>query len=75
MTRQACDLALRTVCDRIGLTGYSTHSFRHTALTRLSNAGVPLRVVQEISGHRSLQELQRYLEVKPEQVEDAIASL
>ena len=75
ITRQACDLALRTVCDRIGLEGHSTHSFRRTTLTRLSNAGVPLRVIQEISGHRSLQELQRYLEVSPEQVEDAISSL
>ena len=75
VTRQACDLALRTACDRCGLKGYSTHSFRRTALTRLSNAGVPLRVVQEISGHRSLQELQRYLEVQPEQVESAISFL
>jgi integrase/recombinase XerD len=41
----------------------------------LSNRKVPLRVIQEISGHKSLQELQRYLEVSPEQVEDAIASL
>ena len=75
ITRQACDLALRKVCDRIGLEGHSTHSFRRTALTRLSNSKVPLRVIQEISGHKSLQELQRYLEVSPEQVEDAIASL
>lgn len=75
ITRQACDKALRIVCDRIGVEGHSTHSFRRTTLTRLSNGKVPLRVIQEISGHKSLQELQRYLEVSPEQVEDAIASL
>ena len=75
ITRQACDKALRIVCDRIGLEGHSTHSFRRTTLTRLSNRKVPLRVIQEISGHKSLQELQRYLEVSPEQVEDAISSL
>ena len=75
VSRQACDKALRQACDRLGLVGFSTHSFRRTTLTRLSNAGVPLRVIQEISGHRSLQELQRYLEVRPDQIEGAIAKL
>ena len=49
--------------------GISTHSFRRTALTNLSNAGVPLRMIQEINGHRSLTSLQRYLEVSPEHKE------
>lgn len=75
ITRQACDKALRKVCDRIALKGHSTHSFRRTTLTQLSNSQVPLRVIQEISGHKSLQELQRYLAVSPEQVESAISSL
>ncbi|MEP0874140.1 hypothetical protein NDA01_31040 [Trichocoleus desertorum AS-A10] len=35
----------------------------------MSSAGVPLRVIQEISGHRSLQALQRYLEVPEGQLE------
>ncbi|WP_442939264.1 tyrosine-type recombinase/integrase [Nostoc sp.] len=46
----------------------STHSFRRTALTQMSNASIPLRVIQEISGHRNLEQLQRYLEVSDEQV-------
>ncbi|MEP0873740.1 tyrosine-type recombinase/integrase [Trichocoleus desertorum AS-A10] len=66
---------LRETCDRLGLVGVSTHSFRRTALTQMSSAGVPLRVIQEISGHRSLQALQRYLEVSELQLEGAIASL
>jgi integrase/recombinase XerD len=41
----------------------------------MSNAGIPLRIVQEVSGHRNLSQLQKYLEVKPEQVRGAIASL
>lgn len=55
--------------------GGSTHSFRRTGLTQLSNAGIPLRVIQEISGHNNLEQLQKYLEVKPEQVRGAVAAL
>ncbi|MHC5831432.1 MAG: tyrosine-type recombinase/integrase, partial [Nostoc sp.] len=52
-----------------------THSFRRTALTQMSNAGIPLRVIQEISGHRNLEQLQRYLEVSDDQVLGAAAAL
>ena len=41
----------------------------------MSDTGIPLRVIQEVSGHRTLDELQKYLEVRPEQVRGAIASL
>ena len=66
---------LREACKRIGLEGVSTHSFRRTALTQLSNAGIPMRIIQEISGHRTLDELYKYLEVRPEQVRGAISAL
>ncbi|MBD1864150.1 MULTISPECIES: site-specific integrase [Trichocoleus] len=72
---KSADEILRETCDRLGLVGVSTHSFRRTALTQMSSAGIPLRVIQEISGHRSLQALQRYLEVSKLQLEGAIASL
>ena len=41
----------------------------------MSNAGIPLRVIQEISGHRNLEQLQRYLEVSDDQVLGAAAAL
>lgn len=66
---------LRTACQNVGITGVSTHSFRRTALTQMSNAGIPLRVIQEISGHRNLEQLQKYLEVSEEQVLGAASSL
>jgi integrase/recombinase XerD len=66
---------LKTALTSIGIEGASTHSFRRTALTRLSNAGVPLRVIQEVSGHESLTQLQKYLAVSEQQVEEAIAML
>ena len=66
---------LRQACKAVGIIGVSTHSFRRTALTQMSNAGIPLRVIQELSGHRNLEQLQRYLEVSDEQVLGAAASL
>ena len=32
-------------------------------------------MIQEISGHNNLEQLQKYLEVKPEQVRGAVAAL
>ncbi len=66
---------LREACKRVGIEGVSTHSFRRTALTQMSDAGIPLRIIQEVSGHRTLDELQKYLEVRPEQVRGAVAAL
>ncbi len=65
----------REGCKRADIEGASTHSCRRTALTLMSNAGIPLRVIQEISGHRNLEQLQRYLEVQSDQVRGAIAAL
>ncbi len=73
LTRFMADKILKAACDRIGLVGVSTHSFRRTALTMMSSAGIPLRVIQEISGHNDLGTLQRYLEVSPEQKKRAMA--
>lgn len=75
LTRAMADLILKGACKRVRIKGASTHSFRRTALTNMSNAGVPIRVIQEVSGHKSLTALQRYLEVKPDQVAAAIALL
>jgi integrase/recombinase XerD len=73
LTRFMADKILKAACSSIGLFGVSTHSFRRTALTQMSSAGIPLRHIQEISGHNDLGTLQRYLEVTPEQRRSAVA--
>jgi len=75
ITRQACDLALRQACDRLGLRGYSTHSNRRTWATRLDKAGVRLRTIQDLGGWSSMAALQRYLEVSEEEKVSAIGRL
>lgn len=73
LTRFAADKILREACKRIGIEGVSTHSFRRTALTQMCDAGIPLRHIQEISGHHDLGTLQRYLEVSPEHRRKAVS--
>jgi integrase/recombinase XerD len=66
---------LRKAYKRVGIEGASTHSFRRTALTQMSDAGIPLRIIQEVSGHRNLSQLQNYLEVRDSQVLGAVTAL
>jgi integrase/recombinase XerD len=41
----------------------------------MSDNHVPLRVIQEVSGHRNLEQLQAYIEVRDEQVLGAVTGL
>ncbi len=75
LSRDSAIWLLNRACRRIGIEGASSHSFRRTALTQMSNAGIPLRVIQEISGHRTLDELYKYLEVREDQMLGAVSSL
>lgn len=75
LTRFMADKIPKAACDRVGLVGVSTHSFRRTALTQMCSAGIPLRHIQEIFGHNDLGTLQRYLEVTPEQRRKAVAAI
>lgn len=74
MSRQAADLALRKACDYIGLQGVSTHTFRRTSITRLHDAGVPLKTIQKRTGHANLANLSLYIEV-PQTAVDAAGEL
>lgn len=59
---------LAAVQRRIRVDAVGPHALRHTAATHLLAAGVDLRSVQEIAGHRSIAVTARYLHVLPEQV-------
>lgn len=75
MSSQAADEMLRNYCKQLGFEGVSTHSFRRTALTMMSDANVPLRHIQEVSGIKTLAVLQRYLSVSKDQKKQAIAAI
>lgn len=66
--------ALELAARESGLEGVSSHSFRRSALSSASEAGVPLAALRALSGHQSLQTLQRYLEVSPTAKQQAAAA-
>ena len=75
LTRQGTDRELKSVCLDLGLKGVSTHSFRRSALTTMKCANIPLKDIAAISGHSSLDELSRYLDVTDADKDRAIAAL
>lgn len=66
---------LKEAFHMVGIEDASTHSMRRTCLTNMSRAGIPLRTIQEISGHSNLGQLQEYLAVDPADSHRAIMSL
>jgi len=72
LSSTSADRILKQAARRGIIQGVSSHSFRRTALTYMYRSGIPLRTIQEISGHANLATLQIYLEVLPEDVERAI---
>ena len=73
LSRSQAHRILEKAYKRIGLEGISTHSFRRTALTMMSDANKPLRHIQGISGHKDLGTLQRYLEVSQKHLKEAVS--
>jgi integrase len=51
------------------------HVLRHTAITRLVEAGVDLATIQRISGHKTLAMVLRYTHVHGKHIDRAIAAL
>ena len=71
----SADKILRAAFLELGIEGASSHSFRRTCLTQMHRSGVPLKVIQKISGHKTLAALQKYLEVLDEDLESAVSTL
>ena len=51
------------------------HVFRHTYISRLVMAGVDIRTVQELAGHKSISMTVRYSHLSPDHKLSAVAML
>ena len=54
---------LKEVPDRVGITGASVHTLRHTFATHHVAQGTSLRTVQEVLGHSSLKTTSIYVQL------------
>ncbi len=53
---------------------YTTHKLRHTAATLMHQAGVDIRVLQEILGHKQLSTTEIYTHINNDQMREAVRS-
>jgi len=64
-----------TALDEAKVLDYTWHCNRHTFASRLVMAGVDLRTVAELLGHRTLQMVMRYSHLAPEHQASAVDRL
>ena len=75
ITSRAFFLALEKSLERAKIRGATSHSFRRSQLTKLHKSGLPLKIIQSLSGHSSLNTLSLYLQVDDEDKKRAISLL
>lgn len=60
---------------RAGIKDFCWHDLRHTFASRLAMAGVPLRTIGELLGHKTLAMTMRYAHLAPAHLRDAVECL
>jgi integrase len=65
----------RALCKQIGVGNMGPHVLRHTFASRLVMAGVDLRTVQELMGHKSILMTMRYAHLSPDHKRAAMETL
>lgn len=76
LSKQQIIYMFRRIFDGVGLDKqYRCHSLRATVLTRLMDAGYPLPLIQQISGHSSISTLSIYYRSNPRNIIEALQSI
>ena len=62
-------------CKKLGIDDLRFHDLRRTGLTRLIDAGLSDFEVRQISGHKDVKMLQRYVNISPDKVAEKLKGL
>lgn len=76
LSKQQIIKIMRNIFNAVGLDKqYRCHSLRATALTKLMDANYPLPLIQQISGHSSINTLSIYYRSNPNTIKKALETL
>jgi integrase len=67
--------AFESALERASIKNFHFHDLRHTFASWLTMNGRPLKEVQELLGHKSITQTERYSHLAPERLRDAVATL
>lgn len=69
------DKVMRRTCEALGIQYRRVHGLRHTWITELLRAGVPVPIVMKMAGHTNMNTTMRYLTLDDGTKESRIAAL
>jgi len=75
LTKAECKWPLWRACKRAGLRRIGWHVLRHTFASHLAMRGAPLKAIQELMGHATIQMTMRYAHLSPQVARDAVRLL
>jgi len=67
--------SFKTACKKANIKGLRIHDLRHTALSKMVEAGIDLVTISKIAGHSTIQMTMRYCHSTPELMQRAVDKL
>ena len=75
LTRRVVQRLVAKASRGANLDKTGVHILRHCFCSHLAMKGAPAKAIQELAGHRDLEETQRYMHLSPAAIEGAIRLL